>query len=501
MKYQYADKGEQLKRVNRFLAIGYGVFYIFMLVHVWQASLRGARSVGFSVLMTALILVGVIVNILPMRIESVAQTAKYISLAALLVVTFIMGYAFDDYYVRFMATLPFVGYVLFYDKKYVLVSGTSFALVNILLNVIKIGFLHTYSGEEAEAQIWATAVICALLVLVYFTTNVATQFNEDSSGSLKEGQLALRKMMDEVLVVARQVREGTENAMDIVNELNSSTEVVNGAMKDIAGSTQSTAENIQTQTMMTQNIQDSIGKTLEHSDKMVHVAQQSGELNEKSMQLMNDLKRQSEVISTTNSGVASLMNRLMERTNAVKGIADTIFSISAQTNLLALNASIESARAGEAGRGFAVVADEIRKLAEETREETERIAAILNELSDEAAEAVDAVEQSVEAVSAQDAMINEASEQFAVMNENVKELISNIGEIDNMLTTLSDANNQIVENILNLSATTEQVTSSSMQAEELSVKNLSNAAQAKTLLDGVLGVSHELDRYTQTQDS
>ena len=85
---------------------------------------------------------------------------------------------------------------------------------------------------------------------------------------------------------------------------------------------------------------------------------------------MNHLKTQAEVIAATNEDVATLMNTLKERTEAVKGIVDTIFSISSQTNLLALNASIESARAGEAGKGFAVVADQIRNLAEESRKET-----------------------------------------------------------------------------------------------------------------------------------
>ena len=78
---------------------------------------------------------------------------------------------------------------------------------------------------------------------------------------------------------------------------------------------------------------------------MVSVAKKSGELNSQSLEIMDHLKRQSEVITDTNSEVADSMKKLQDRTNAVKSIADTIFSISSQTNLLALNASIESARA------------------------------------------------------------------------------------------------------------------------------------------------------------
>ena len=160
-----------------------------------------------------------------------------------------------------------------------------------------------------------------------------------------------------------------------------------------------------------------------------------------------------------------------------------------------MNASIESARAGEAGRGFAVVADEIRQLAEKTRLETENIAHILSELSDNAAYAAEAVNKSVNATEAQDTMIGQALQAFEDMNGNVGQLISDIGEIDNMLTNLSEANNQIVENIMHLSATTEEVTASSVQAADLSVQNLENAEEAKRQLGNVLEVSHQLDKY------
>ena len=93
-------------------------------------------------------------------------------------------------------------------------------------------------------------------------------------------------------------------------------------------------------------------------------------------------------------------------------------------------------------------------------------------------------------------MIAAASESFDAMNQNVEQLIDDIGEIDHMLNGLSDANNQIVENIMQLSATTEEVTAS-VQAAELSVKNLDNAASTKSLLGNVLDVSYQLDKYME----
>lgn len=495
-KYRYAEKAEQVNRSNRFVILGYATFYTFMLAVLWISCMKGMFSKGFALGITALMVVSFAAIISVFKIDKKGEKLRYVSLTALLILTFLLAFVFDGYYIRFMAAIPFCASVVFFDKKYALVSGGSYIVLNIVINVLKINVLHLYVGEAVWDQVYTTCAIVLMMVLIYMITNITTIYNHDTRHSLMHQQDKQKVIMDEVLRLAEQVREGTENAMGMVNELNESTEMVNGAMQNISASTHVTAENIQMQTSMTQNIQDSIGTTLERSSEMVRVAKHSSELNEQSLHIMKQLKKQSEVISETNSGVATSMQQLMERSKAVKSIADTIYSISSQTNLLALNASIESARAGEAGKGFAVVADEIRQLAEKTRQETENIATILNELSNDAEQATEAVMKSVDAANAQDEMITNASDSFGEVNANVNQLITDIGEIDQMLEGLSTANNQIVDNIMQLSATTEEVTASSAQAADLSVRNMTNAENTKTQLDSVLAVAEKLKLYS-----
>lgn len=499
-KFRYADKNEQLIRTNRLLVLNFGVFYSMVLAVLAASLINGERTMGFCGAIAVIMIVSLLSIGLFFRINQKDARIKWVALVANLMVIFLLTFAFDSYFFRFAAFVPLVAYILFFDRKFMLSAGVSMNLVQIGTLVMRMLFKvdpekGTALQQNADAM-WAIFASFLMTVLACFVERVAHEFIEDMLGSIAEEKEHQAAMMEDVLYVAGEVRKGTNDAMEIMNKLNDSTNVVTSAMKDISDSTQCTAENIQTQTVMTQSIQDSIDETIARSEDMVQIAVRSTNLNDANLAIMNQILDQSRQVADINGDVSASMNTLVDKSEAVKSIADTIFEISSQTNLLALNASIESARAGEAGRGFAVVANEIRALAEKTRSETENIATLLTDLSNQAIDAANAVKLATEAASVQEGLISQASASFEDMNLNVSQLTSNIAEIDKMLNSLADANNQIVENITQLSATTEEVTAASTQAENLSDENLINADNTKEILANVLAVSAKLDKYT-----
>lgn len=75
--------------------------------------------------------------------------------------------------------------------------------------------------------------------------------------------------------------------------------------------------------------------------------------------------------------------QLSQKIEKIRVVIRIIDDIAQKTDLLSLNASIEATRAGEAGRGFALVANEIRSMAENSKQSSQEIGHIVQELMED----------------------------------------------------------------------------------------------------------------------
>lgn len=503
---RYKDKKSRLQIINFNLAAGITMnYFIIGLISVYQVSTHkinawaGWVSIAMALAFFAVMWVGYLRDRFNEKLHWLSVLG-YVLIYSLLLLT---G---NNEYIQFTVIVPLAVTILYYNKK----SMRLFALVIWLINLIHaltivlndrldISIVSRFASTNVAADVvLANFIFMTVILFVIDKASVLGQlFNHDATHAILDEQKVEAAILEDVLSIAGMIQENASASNEIMQGLGESAGFVNMAVNQISASTQATAESIQQQNIMTQSIQSSINDTVSRSRKMVEVASSSSSTIESNIKIMTDLQTQSEKIASTNHNVIDSMVRLQEKTNEVQEILSIIYNISEQTNLLSLNATIESARAGEAGRGFAVVADQIRKLADQTIKSTENIAKIIEELQANSHTATDTVKTSIAAANTQSELIAAAHTGFEQIGHGVGYLTQGIDEIDKMLKNLADANNTIVENIGQISATTEEISASSQEAIALSEKNSQNAKNSVKLLNEVIDTSHKLDKYTK----
>ncbi len=492
-QYLYKDEEMRLKRSDRLVFIATVVICIIISAYLvlrmlWKETDRPMLP-QVANWITILTLVTNIVTYMVKKYKHKFRTVNAISMGIVYVAVMFLTDATFIYWI--LVAILFMN-LPFYDWKY----SKKLAIFFWASYIISV-FYRQYSGTmEKSADTYALfVVIIANIFLATMVSKVMNIYMNDITGYMGYQQEQQNVMVKDVLATSKVVKEETDKSSGATAQLYDSAETIHRSMQEIADATELTAESVQDQNVMTQEIQSAIEGTVKRSSEMVAVAEESNTAIQENVQTMEGLKQQAGEIAVTNEQVTTAMQKLQQKTQEVEEIAGMIFKISSQTNMLALNASIESARAGEAGRGFAVVAEQIRQLAEQTRVSTENIKTIVSELNENAEEVVSAVDKSMGATEKQNEMIISAAENFEKLDRNMTALIGGIKEIDTDISGIYEANNKIVESISQLSATAQEITATAEQAKNLSDNNLKNAAEVKDAIATIQTTSEGMDKY------
>jgi methyl-accepting chemotaxis protein len=123
------------------------------------------------------------------------------------------------------------------------------------------------------------------------------------------------------------------------------------------------------------------------------------------------------------------IKRLGERSQEISGVVNLINVIAERTHILALNASMHAASPAEAGRGFAVVADEVQRLAENARQATQQISALVSNIQLETADTVSTMNTAITQIVEGSRLAEQAGQQMQLTQQTTAELVASVKQI------------------------------------------------------------------------
>lgn len=191
---------------------------------------------------------------------------------------------------------------------------------------------------------------------------------------------------------------------------------VNHKLLDRFVSTLKNIKNISINTRMnTKNAIEKTQSSLNFTDNEIGVVKQNYDK-------MIVLKQKIQVI-------AELIVELSEYIQQIETTIGVVEDIAEQTNMLALNAAVEAARAGEHGKGFAVVAAEIRKLADDSKQATNKVTSLIGDIQYVTNSTVIATEEGAKEVEAGVKLVTDIENDISNLIKQITDLSKSINNV------------------------------------------------------------------------
>jgi methyl-accepting chemotaxis protein len=283
--------------------------------------------------------------------------------------------------------------------------------------------------------------LIAAIMSASFATIIARSITKPINDSVEvarrvaDGDLTVTfnaRSKDEIGQLLSALADMNNSLVMTISQVNRSVESISTASREIASGNADLSSRTESQA-------SSLEETASSMEELTSTVKQNADNARQANQLVVSASDVATKGGHVVGEVISTMGSIKTSSGKIVDIISVIDSIAFQTNILALNAAVEAARAGEQGRGFAVVASEVRSLAQRSAGAAKEIKALIDDsveqvnrgaqLVDQAGQTMEEIVTSVKHVADIMSEITAASQEQSAGIEQVNQAISHMDEM------------------------------------------------------------------------
>lgn len=409
--------------------------------------------------------------------------------------------------------------------KTVASTSSIFALIiSILLGVVLGVVLNLIVNADKLIIIVVVCIIFNVLLCIVVLTcfavsmkklmgNFANIFREigqgDFSAALKaEDFKALGPVADNVNGLVSETRKIINGAYSLTTSIiktsdevdslsNDATKAINEISKsvdEIASGATNQASEAQKGADLAENLSEQIDVVNRSYSVVINEAASVDTLNKEGIQAITVLKEKSDEYNEASEKIFTAIENLVTTLNDIGIFVESIEAIAEQTNLLALNAAIEAARAGEAGKGFAVVAEEVRKLADQSKESTEKITNMMKDIEQDSHQAIEAKETMKTVWVDQSEAVKQTDHSFSKIAGGIDSIVVKINDVNEAVLKMDKYKDNVLAVIENISSVSQETAACSEEVAATTESQLKLFENLKNVADKLNVLSKDMDK-------